>query len=333
MESLIKSIKLRFIRFGTLVMSGFAILTLRAPGVKLISYHIQTRFTRAAAVVCFLVLSAAEVSLGASIDFSYENYPASGDISGLEALSAAYVPLDQSRYGFAGAGYLIQDMPIGRFGENEHRLILMCADAASGKAANIRLLVVDEGGGRAKVAQSIKLGSGEAPHLSLPSTGAGDILFRVIRTGNNSEGSIYTVAGDTGKLTETVRIDRSFQKRMKLEVRGILLPGGVVEVSSKNPPLRERLNLYDALDALVEDEIYQPNGRPVPALANLTLERGGWEDERIYEEDGSVRAEVGMSLVTLSKKQVVDVTVVLSKDDGGRWGVSDMKFEPFMPYR
>jgi hypothetical protein len=295
--------------------------------------YIQTGSASVAAAVCFFAVTAAGTSLGASIDFSYENYPASADIAGLVTLSPVYVPLNRSGYGFIGEGYLIQEMPIGTFGESSRRLVLTCAGASEGAAVKIRLLAVDGEGGGARIVQSIKLGDGGAPHLTRPDGEGRDVLFRVIRTGDNSEGSIYTVDGGTGKLSEAVRIDRSFQKRMKLEVRGILLPRGLVEVSSKNPPASEVLDLSGALPALVEDEIYQPNGRPIPALANLTLERGGWEDERIYEDGGFVRADVGMSLVTLSKKQVVDVTVVLSKDDGGRWNVSGVKFEPFMPYR
>ena len=295
--------------------------------------YIRTRSARLAAAVCLFVVSAAGASLGASIDFSYENDPASADILALAAPSAAYVPLEVSGYAFAGKGYLIQEMFIGAFGGNARRLILTCADISGGAALKIRLMAVDGEGAGARVVQTIKLGDGEAPHLTGPGGGTGDVLFRVIRAGDNSEGSIYTVDGGTGKLAEAVRIDRSFQKRMKLEMRGILLPRGQVEVSSKKPPAGEVLDLSDALSALVEDEIYQPNGRPIPALANLTLERGGWEDERIYEEGGSVRADVGMSLVTLSGKQVVDVTVVLSKDDEGRWSASGVKFEPFMPYR
>jgi hypothetical protein len=293
------------------------------------------RFARIAAIVCIFIFCAAGTLAGASIDFSYENHPESRDISEMIMFSSSCIPLEQSKYGFIGAGYLIQDMTTEASGWDERRLILTCSDLTpAGTAANIRLLVVDDkSGGKAQITQRIRLGNGEAPHLIQPSPAARDILFRVIRTGNNSEASIYSIDGDTGRLTETVKIDRSFQKRMGLDIRGTLLPRGSVEISSKNPPATERLDFSEALAALVEDEIYQPNGRPIPSLANLALVRGGWEDERIYEIEGSVRADVGMSLVTLSKKQIADVTVILSKDGGGRWGVSDIKFEPFMPYR
>jgi hypothetical protein len=297
--------------------------------------HIQIRFARVTAIVCLFILSGASQLAGASIDFSYESYPESRDISEMITFSAACIPLEQSEYSFIGAGYLIQDTTIDAPGWNGRRIILTCGElTAAGTASHIRLLVVDDGdGGRSRIARRVGLGNGEAPHLTQPSPAARDILFRVIRTGNNSEASIYSIDGDTGRLTESIRIDRSFQKRIGLDVRGTLLPRGFIEISSKNPPTSERLDLSGALAALVEDEIYQPNGRPIPSLANLTLARGGWEDERIYEIEGSVHADVGMSLVTLSKKQVIDVTVVLSKDGGGRWSVSDIKFEPFMAYR
>jgi hypothetical protein len=40
-----------------------------------------------------------------------------------------------------------------------------------------------------------------------------------------------------------------------------------------------------------------------------------------------------MSLVTLSQKPVLDVTAILWMDDAGEWNLSDIDFEPSLPYK
>jgi hypothetical protein len=280
-----------------------------------------------------LCIAASSVLSAEPIDFTFDD-PISADLSGIMDPSAGFVPIDRDRYKNLGAGYWIQDLPIITSGGAKFRLILMCGSVSeSGRASAIQLVLVDERPPGAKVMQRVRLGSGEAPQLTSPAPGARDVMFRVIRTGNISEGSIYSIDPGTGRLKESMRIDGSFLRRAKLDVKGTLMPDARVEVVSKLPEERATVDLSEAMDALVEDGIYQQNGRPVPALANLTLARGGWEDEGIYHDEGGVRLEVGLSLVTNSKKQVVDVMATLAKDDAGEWVVTDLNFEPFLPYR
>jgi hypothetical protein len=284
-----------------------------------------------AAALCLLMGSQ---STAATIEFTMDDMAASGDLGRIIEMSNRYPPLDDEKYKALGKGFRVQDVPVETTGGEKYQLILICGEIAqNGRARGIQLLLVDDFPARAKVIQRLKLGEGEAPQLVTPIHGGSDIMFRVIRAGNNTEGSVYSIDPATGKLSEKLKIDRSFPKRQKLDIKGTLMPGGFIDIASKEPPVKERVDLSGAIDALAEDEIYQDDERPVPSLANLSLVRNGWEDERIYSVEGSIRVEVGMSLVTLSKKQILDVTALLSKNSSGAWNVTELKFEPFMPYR
>jgi hypothetical protein len=264
-----------------------------------------------------------------------------GDVSDdlpLEPLAPALYPLlDEGMYSSSAGKYLISDMAVPLKSKDEYRLLLTCADTSAGGSRGIQLVVADERRRPAGVIQRIGLGDGIAPQmLMLPESGdaQGTVMFRAILAGNVTEPRVYHINNVTGRLEETLVVGRDFPQKMKLDVKGKLEPGGRVELESANPGMKRTLDLSPVLDYLVEDEIYQPDGNPIPALENLRLARGGWEDERIYRENGDIVVEIGMSLVTLSKKTVASATVFLRYDNkSGRWTAEDMTFDPSMPYR
>lgn len=287
-----------------------------------------------------LALSAGYQADGASIEFDMEDLATSGDFAELMKPLSRLAPLDDPRYAALSAKYAAQDLSLTLSSGDEFRIMLVCDGPSSPGPANalknIQLLVVDDRGAAASVRQRLKLGDGEAPQLLYPGGASDftDIMVRVLRTGNNAESYVYAVNRASGSLSEALRIGRSFPERMKLSVKGRMQAGGRIEVESTSPKISTVVDMSAALDALVEDGLYQENGRPVPALVNLTCVRNGWEDERIHlAENGVPTLEVGVSLITSSRKQVVDVTVIMTKTDGKRWGVSDLRFEPFLPYR
>jgi hypothetical protein len=195
-------------------------------------------------------------------------------------------------------------------------------------------VVVDERRTPAGIIQRIGLGDGLAPQILPESDDAPQaVMFRAIRAGNVTEARVYHINDVTGRLDAPLLVGYDFPQKMKLDVKCELKQGGMVELESANPNVKRTLDLSPVLDYLVEDEIYQPDGNPIPALKNLRLARGGWEDERIYRENGDTMVEVGMSLVTLSKKTVADATAVLRYDKSGHWTVEALTFEPSMPYR
>ena len=287
-----------------------------------------------------LVLLIGRSAQAASIEFAMADLATSADFAELMKPVNRLVPLDEPRYAPLSAKYAAQDLNLTLNSGDEFRIMLVCDGPASSGSANalrnIQLLVVDDRGETANVRQRLKLGDGEVPQLLYPGSTADftDIMVRVLRTGNNAESYVYAVNRAAGSLNETLRIGRSFPERMKLSIKGRMQAGGMVEVESRSPQLASVLDMSAALSALVEDGLYQENGRPVPALVNLTCVRNGWEDERIHlAENGVPTVEVGVSLITSSRQQVVDVTVIMTKADGNRWGVSDLRFEPFLPYR
>ena len=287
-----------------------------------------------------LVLLAGYQALAVSIEFDMQDLATSGDFAELMKPMNRLVSLDASRYAPLSTTYIAQDLDLTLNSGDEFRIMLVCDGPASPGATNvlknIQLLVVDDRGGDVNVRQRLKLGDGEAPQLLHPGDGSDftDIMVRVLRTGNNAESYVYAVNRAAGSLSETLRVGRSFPERVNLSIKGRMQAGGMIEVESKSPQLASVLDMSTALNALVEDGLYQENGRPVPALVNLTCVRNGWEDERIHlAENGVPTLEVGVSLITSSRKQVVDVTVIMTKADGNRWGVSDLRFEPFLPYR
>ena len=287
--------------------------------------------------VLFCLLFFAMRAFGAEppvISFEFD-----GDVSDdppFEPLASVFYPLlDEGKYSSSAGKYLVSDMTVPLKSGDAYRLLLTCADSAAGGSRGIQIVVADERLTPAGIIQRITLGDGLAPQILPESDDApGAVMFRAIRAGNVTEARVYHINNVTGRLEETLAIGRDFPQKMKLDVRCELKPGGTVELESANPPAKRTLDLSPVLGYLVEDEIYQPDGNPIPALANLRLARGGWEDERIYRENGDTVAEVGMSLVTLSKKTVADATAVLRYDDkSGRWTAEALTFEPSMPYR
>ena len=261
-----------------------------------------------------------------------------GDASGGQPFDplapAFYPPLDEDGYSSSEGKYLISDMTVPLKSKDAYRLLLTCAGSSAGGAIGIRIVIADERRTPAGIIQRIKLGDGLAPQILPEADDAPkSVMFRAIRAGNVTEARVYHINDVTGRLEETLVIGRDFPRKMKLDVKGKLEPGGMVELESANPSAKRTLDLSPVLDYLVEDEIYQPDGNPMPAPANLRLERGGWEDERIYRENGDTVLEVGMSLMTLSKKPVADATVVLRYDESGHWTPEALTFEPSMPYR
>lgn len=287
-----------------------------------------------------LVLLAGHQAIAASIEFDMRDLATSGDFAELMKPMSRLAPLDDPRFTPLSTKYVAQDLNLTLNSGDEFRIMLVCDGPASPGTTNvlrnIQLLVVDDRGDGVNVRQRLKLGDGEAPQLLHPGDGSDftDIMVRVLRTGNNAESYVYAVNRAAGSLSEMLRIGRSFPERANLSIKGRMQAGGMIEVESKSPQISTVIDMSEALNALVEDGLYQENGRPVPALVNLTCVRNGWEDERIYlAENGVPTLEVGVSLITSSRKQVVDVTVVMTKADGNRWGVNDLRFEPFLPYR
>jgi hypothetical protein len=224
-------------------------------------------------------------------------------------------------------------------------MMLVCDRAnpsgASAEMENVQFLLVkydDEDAVR--LVQRIKLGNGAAPQYLSPAVqnaqtrrNTADFMVRIIRSGNNTEAYAYTLDGEAEKLTETLRINRSFPSRMGVRIRATLEQDGFVDVTAISPDKTARVNLSEAMPALVEDALYQPNARPIPSMRNLSCVRNGWENEEFILGDDGLEARVGMTLVTPSRKQVVDVTAILRKDKNGKWAVADYLFEPFLPYR
>jgi hypothetical protein len=261
-----------------------------------------------------------------------------GDVSGdlpFEPFATVIYPLlDDGGYPLSAGKYLISDMAVPLKSKDEYRLLLTCADSAAGESSGIQIVVADKRRKPAVIIQRIGLGDGLAPQILPESDDAPRaVMFRAIRAGNVTEARVYHINDVTGRLDETLVVGHDFPQKMKLAVKGKLEPGGRVELESANPNVKRTLDLSPVLDYLVEDGIYQPDGNPIPALANLRLARGGWEDERIYRENGDIVMEVGMSLVTLSKKTVANATAVLRYDKSGRWTTEALTFEPSMPYR
>ena len=267
-----------------------------------------------------------------SFDFAVD---VSGDLP-FEPFAPAFYPLmDMDRYPASAGKYLITDMTVPLKSGDTYRLLLTCADSAAGDSRGIQIVLADERRTPAGIIQRIKLGGGLAPQMLPDSDDApSTVMFRAIRTGNVTVARVYLINDVTGRLNESLVIGHDFPQKIKLDVKGTLEPGGKVELESANPRVKRTLDLSPVLDYLVEDEIYQPDGNPIPSLTNLQLARGGWEDERIYRENGDTVMEVGMSLVTLSKKAVADATAILRYDDeSGHWTAEALTFEPSMPYR
>jgi hypothetical protein len=154
-----------------------------------------------------------------------------------------------------------------------------------------------------------------------------------MRVGNNTEAFDFSFDKDGRKLMETLRVNRSFPTKYGVRLIGTLELDGFVEVVATGPDKSERVDLTEAVDALIEDELYQMNAHPVPSMRSLTCVRNGWEGEEFVMGDNGPEVRVGLTLITPSRKQVVNVTAVMTKNSNSKWTITDYSFEPFLPYR
>ena len=288
-------------------------------------------------IICGLCFSPVPASPGV-IQFDFDSVSAdlgpAPDLSWDVISRPVYREVDEARYGASAGKYLIQDFLIPLRGGNDFRVMLTCSSLDRNYAClGIQLLIADERETPAAVLQSLRLGDGYFPELITVPEDIYDVMFRVVRPGNNTEANVYAINPVLGGFEEKLTITRRFPERMNLKVACTMTPGGIMEVVSEQPSVRRIIDMSGALDALVEDELYQPNGNPIRALENLRLVRGGWEEENIYHEEGETRIDAGMSLISLSEKPVVDITAVLTRDAEGNWAVSDFRLEPSLPYR
>ncbi|MDR3165048.1 MAG: hypothetical protein LBU13_05680 [Synergistaceae bacterium] len=257
---------------------------------------------------------------------------ASVDLSFESLASISYPLIDESKYPASAGKYLISDMTVPLKSGNAYRLLLTCAGSAAGGSMGIQIVIADERRTPAGIIQKIELGDGLAPQILPESEAPGAVMFRAIRAGNVTEARVYLINHATGRLDEALVIGHYFPQKMKLKVKGKLEPGGRVELESANPRVKETLDLSPVFNYLVEDEIYQSDGNPIPALENLRLVRGGWEDESIRHENGETVVEIGLSLITLSEKTIANAAAVLRYGKSEHWTVESLTFEPSMPY-
>lgn len=284
----------------------------------------------------FLLSLMAGFSEAGAISFSLEELATSSDFAEVFETYKPSLLENPSRYKLSSNTYLIQQINLPLANKEPFKVMLVgTGSKKSSWYTDIQLLLVEEKNGAISIPQRFKLGAGEWPHMLTPSDvlPSDEFMVQVMRRGNNVEAYVYSADSLTGKLTQTFHVDRSFLSKMKLVVRGELLPGGFIELSAQNPDKKETLDMSGALDALIEDEVYQLNARPIPSLRNLSAVRMGSEGVEIHRTDNAPELRVGLSLVTLSKKRVVDATAVLARNANNQWIVKDVLFEPFLPYR
>ncbi|MDR1514808.1 MAG: hypothetical protein LBS45_03860 [Synergistaceae bacterium] len=253
-----------------------------------------------------------------------------------------YRKLDDERYKPIGNPYLVWESFGGKSGAP--RLMIVCGRVLDRKGApeelkDIRLLLVREADSKLELLQRFKLGDGASPQI-LPTGydlrdigGGSDFMVRVARRDNNTEAYVYSFDKGACKLSETLRVGRSFPGKFGVKVSGTLEQGGFALISSVGPDKEERVDLSYAIDALIEDGIYQLNARPIPSMRSLSCVRAGYEGEEFIAGKDGAEVRVGMTLLTPSRKQIIDVTAVLTKDEPGKWRLTDYLFEPFLPYR
>ncbi|MDR1650269.1 MAG: hypothetical protein LBR87_00615 [Synergistaceae bacterium] len=266
------------------------------------------------------------------ISFEYED-GASFDLSSALELPS-YTEIDAERYGASAGRYMLQEMTVRLTSGDDYRLMLTCSSIdRDGGRRGIMAVIADERRTPAAMIQKVPLGDGYAPQILTPSADwPGDVMFRAIRAGDDTEAKVYSINPVTGRIAETISVTRAFPERMKLNVKGLMTDGGVIEIEY-GASLKAAVDMSGMLDALVDDGLYQPDGRPIPALVNLSMFRGGWEDESLYVLDGVLLMDVGFSLVSLSEKPVVTATAVLAKGQDDSWSVREFRFEPALPYR
>jgi hypothetical protein len=273
------------------------------------------------------------------------SFPAGGtfvDLTTESIFRGEYARLEGERYNPLGNPYLVWESAGGKPGG--HRLMIVCGKVLEGKGERqelkgIQLLLVRDEDGAVKPVRRFGLGDGSFPQILVSGSNQPDIsrdsdfMVRIMRSGNNTEAYVYGFDEASKKLSETLRVNRAFPGKLGVRVRGTLEQDGFAEVISASPDKKERVDMSYAIEALIEDGLYQQNARPIPSMSSLTCVRNGWEGEALTEGKGGDELRVGMTLQTPSRKQVVDVTAVLTKDISGKWTVTDYLFEPFLPYR
>ena len=290
-------------------------------------------------LAAFLILLQGEVigAYGASISFDLGNERAllSGDLASLEKEYQPRVIENAKDYRLPGGARMIQTENLA----GGLRLMFTGSGLSKdGRFSDIKLLLLraaEKSGEKERVLQRLNLGAGETPQMQVLSFegGANAVFVRVMREGLNTEAFVFALNREkTPKLTEGLRVDRNFYLRAGLSVKGTLQHGGFVEVASVKPEKTARLDLSDpdAADELIAQGLYQPDGEPVSALRNLACSRTGSEGVDVMQDN---TIQVGMSLISLSKKRVVDATATLESEDGAKWSIADIDFEPFLPYR
>lgn len=289
-------------------------------------------------VCCFFTILSARCEAqggGISFDLPHEAALLSGDMSALEKIYQPRVIENAKDYKLPSDARLIQE---ARLPGGVRLMLSGTGFSKGGRFSGIQLLTVRAAQGQGKkesVLQRLNLGAGEMPQMRLLSLSGGRraVFFRVLRGDRVMEALIFSVAsGDTPKLAERLHVDKNFPLRMRLNVKGTLLSGGFVEVLSVKPDKTERLNLSapGAAEELVFAGLYGEDGEPLAQMRNLSCVRIGTEGVDVAPGD---KIQVGLSLISLSKKRVVDVTATLESADGEKWSIGSLDFEPFLPFR
>jgi hypothetical protein len=294
-------------------------------------------FNAAFIIILSASIFAAPAAASVPIDAAPERVIISSDWNAKEIMRPRLFPLDGERYEAIGNPNLIQEIYTGGGASGALRVMLVCGggeDAAVFRNVRLVSMLDDKKEPRAKLLRQVRFGSCDFAHMdtqpNTPDEGRGkrrDVMIRLMR-GGVTEAYVYSVSG-AGELAETLRINAAFPDRMGVKLAGKLKAGGDVEVVSGAPEKKRIVDLKEAMDILVEDGLYQENGNPVPQMTNLGCVRNGWEGESMRGGD----ILVGLSLVTESRENVIEVTAVCVKNKRGKWVISDYTFEPFMPYK
>lgn len=266
--------------------------------------------------------------------------PFPGDASELydprQLMSTPVVSYDKAMAKRLSARFEIASQKMSRSGGADIRYLLTCAGAeADGTVKGLNLIVSDWSSGVPKVSQRIKLGSGSSPEMifSHPDPSEADaVMIRSIKQGNVSEFTVLTIDRESKRLSGTFAFNRAVFSRSRLDIKAQMQRHGVIDVRAKRPRAELSVDLYHAIEALVEDGLYGPDHRPVPSLVNLKCVRIGWEGEALKNIDGKTVLEIGASMVAASDKPVLTVGILFTRDDAGRWQPISLDCAPFMPY-
>lgn len=296
----------------------------------------RSKFIAAITLVCAMLVAQASSlwCAEASPLFVPEAAPTSGDFTRAVSAAGSITPFDDATRKALSARALVHSEPLVTADGRELALMLVCSSVSSkGELHGVQLLVADMSGKRPKPIQRIKFGDGEHPEIERAGP-VGDefAMVRMLRRGDEAECVVFRIDGATGKLSERMKIGRGIVDRPKLDIRGELGARGTVEIRARRPEHTEKFDLSHALDALIEDEIYQENGRPIAALVNLKPVRLGWEGEALTYRNGRPSVDVGMALVTPNDKPILTATVTYEPNADGRFVPASLSLAPFMPY-